>query len=52
MKRNRILIILAIILGTALFFVNKSYTTLDDKESGFAVADTSTVTKIFMDLEN
>ena len=55
MKKNRILFIFALILVIvgALFIVNRSYTTLDDKESGFAIQDTSTVTKIFMvDKEN
>ncbi len=50
MKRNRLLLILTIlvvIIGT-LFLVNRSYTTLEDAESGFAVADTAGITKIFM----
>jgi hypothetical protein len=31
-----------------LVLVNRRYTTLDDAESGFAIADTAAVTKIFM----
>lgn len=50
MKKNRVLFIFALILVIvgALFIFNRSYTTLDDSESGFAIQDTSTVTKIFM----
>jgi hypothetical protein len=50
MKRNRLLFILTIlvvIIGV-LFLVNRRYTTLDDAESGFAIADTASVTKIFI----
>jgi hypothetical protein len=55
MKKNRLLLILAIVLVIAgsLFVVNHSYTTLSLSESGFAIADTATVTKIFMaDMNN
>lgn len=50
MKKNRSLFILALVLVIigVLFIVNKRYTTLDNAESGFAIDDTSTVTKIFM----
>lgn len=50
MKKNKFLLILTIlvvIIGI-LFVVNKRYTTLDDAESGFALADTASITKIFM----
>lgn len=50
MKKNRLLFILALILVIVgvLFIINRNYSTLDDKESGFAIQDTSIVTKIFM----
>ena len=50
MKKNRTLIILALVLViiAVLFVINKRYTTLNNAESGFAVEDTSNVTKIFM----
>lgn len=50
MKRNRILIILTVIVVITgiLFLLNRRYTTLDDAESGFAVEDTASITKIFM----
>lgn len=50
MKKNRSLFIIALILVIigVLFIVNQRYTTLDDAESGFAISDTSNVTKIFM----
>lgn len=50
MRKNRSLFIIALILVIigVLFIVNRRYTTLDDTESGFAINDTSTVTRIFM----
>ncbi|MEN8224600.1 MAG: DUF4340 domain-containing protein [Bacteroidota bacterium] len=50
MKKLRILFIFALILVIigGLFIVNRSYTTLDEGESGFAIQDTSNVTKVFM----
>jgi len=50
MKKNKLLFILALILVIigALFIVNKTYTTLDDRESGFAIQDTSSIRMIFM----
>ena len=50
MKKNRLLYILTLLLVIigVLFMVNRRYTTLDDSESGFAVADTAKITKIFM----
>lgn len=50
MKKNRFLFIIALILVIigVLFIVNRRYTTLDDSESGFAISDTATVTRIFM----
>ena len=50
MKRNRLLFILTILIVIigVLFIVNRKYTTLDDAESGFAIDDTASVTKIFM----
>ncbi|NQT76972.1 MAG: DUF4340 domain-containing protein [Bacteroidetes bacterium] len=49
MKKNRFLLLLTLILVIiAVLFVNRRYTTLDDTESGFAVADTSKVSRIFM----
>ena len=50
MKRNKLLLIvtiLVVIVGI-LFLINRKYTTLDDVESGFAVEDTASITKIFM----
>lgn len=55
MKRNRLLLTLTIVIVIigVLFFINRRYTTLDDTESGFAIDDTSTVTRIFMaDMNN
>ena len=55
MKRNRLLIILTVlvvVVGT-LFLINRKYTTLDNAESGFAMEDTASITKIFMvDMNN
>ena len=55
MKRNRLLIIitiLVVIIGV-LFLINRKYTTLDNAESGFAIEDTASITKIFLvDMEN
>ena len=55
MKRNRLLIILTIlvvIIGV-LFLINRKYTTLDNAESGFAIEDTASITKIFLvDMNN
>ncbi len=50
MKRNRPLIIVTLVLLiiAVLFLINRKYTTLDDAESGFAIEDTASVTKIFM----
>lgn len=50
MKKNIVYIIIVIILAvTAIWFLqNENNSTLDDKETGFAIDDTSTVTKIFM----
>lgn len=50
MKKNKTLIILALalVIIAVLFAINKRYTTLNNAESGFAVEDTSNVTKIFM----
>jgi hypothetical protein len=50
MKKNRLLFLLTLILVIigVLFLINKNLSTLDDKESGFAIQDTSLVTKIFM----
>lgn len=50
MKRNRLLFILTILVvffGILLIY-NGRNTTLDDAESGFALADTASITKIFM----
>jgi hypothetical protein len=55
MKRNRLLIILTVlvvIIGI-LFLINRKYTTLDNAESGFAIEDTASITKIFLvDMNN
>jgi len=55
MKRNRLLIILTVlvvIIGV-LFLINRKYTTLDNAESGFAIEDTASITKIFLvDMNN
>lgn len=50
MKKNKALFIITIliVIAGALILINRSYSTLDDRESGFAVEDTSSVTKIFM----
>lgn len=50
MKKNRLLFILTILIVIVgvLLIVNNRYTTLDDAESGFAISDTSNVTRIFM----
>ncbi len=51
MKKNRIALIIILILGVlAMFLVwkNQSSTTLDDAANDFVVADTATVTKIFL----
>lgn len=50
MKRNRFLLILTILIVIigSLFLINREYTTLDDAESGFAVEDTASITKIFI----
>ena len=50
MRRNKLLFILTIlvvIIGI-LFLINRRYSTLDDAESGFAIEDTASVTKIFL----
>ncbi|MGZ4061153.1 MAG: hypothetical protein ACXVPU_19130, partial [Bacteroidia bacterium] len=50
MKRNRIAIILVIILGSASFWyiVNNRKSTLNAEMRNFAVADTASITKIFL----
>ncbi|HSG68321.1 MAG TPA: DUF4340 domain-containing protein [Bacteroidales bacterium] len=50
MNKNKILYIItiALVIFGGIILINRNYSTLDQKESGFAVEDTSTVTKIFM----
>ena len=50
MKKNKALLIITILIVIAgvLIIINRNYSTLDDRESGFAVQDTATITKIFM----
>jgi len=50
MKKNRItlIVILILVLITAALFITNSYTTLKKGESDFAVADTASITKIFL----
>ena len=50
MKKNRFLIVVTfiVVIIAVLLVVNRKYTTLDDAESGFAISDTSTITKIFI----
>lgn len=50
MKKNRALIIILLFLAiVAVFLVSKNNsTTLQEKESGFAIADTSLITKVFI----
>ena len=50
MKKNKALFIITILIVIAgvLIILNRNYSTLDDRESGFAVEDTATITKIFM----
>jgi hypothetical protein len=56
MKRNRVAIILVVVLAliTAVLLLFKNHTnTLDEKNSSFAVVDTSSITKVFIaDKEN
>jgi len=50
MKKNKALFVITILIVIVggLILINRNYSTLDDRESGFAIEDTSTVTKIFM----
>lgn len=50
MKKNKLLFILALVLVIigVLFIINNRYTTLDNAESGFAIEDTSSITKVFI----
>ncbi len=50
MKRNNIYILIVLVMAAAAlwFLTNESKGTLDDKETGFAVQDTSLITKIFI----
>lgn len=50
MKKNKLLVIVVILLllVAALFLIGNRNTTLEDRESGFAVNDTAAVTKIFI----